>query len=75
MGEFCGDGCVGCSSDRVESSTINEVRGYINIYDVGGFLQAQSGIYEEEQKAKEVGESTKGYVATVFISFPFKEKF
>ena len=75
MGEFCGDGCVGCSSDRVESSTSNEVRGYINIYDVGGFLQSNSGIYDQEQKAIEVGKSTKGYVATVFISFPFKEKF
>jgi len=32
-------------------------------------------IYEEESKAVEVGKSTKGYVATVFVSFPFKEKF
>jgi len=75
MGEFCGDGCVGCASDKVESSTIEEVRGYINIYDVGGFLQSNSGIYDQEQKAIEVGKSTKGYVATVFISFPFKEKY
>ena len=75
MDGCCGNGCVGCSSNKVEPSIINETRGYINIYDVGGFLQSNSGIYDEESKAIETGQMTKGYVTTVFISFPFKEKF
>ena len=72
MSECCGNGCGDCSNKRSE---INEIRGYINIYDVGGFLQSNSGIYDEESKAVETGQMTKGYVTTVFISFPFKEKF
>ena len=72
MSECCGNGCDGCLSKKSE---INEIRGYINIYDVGGFLQSNSGIYDEESKAVETGQMTKGYVTTVFISFPFKEKF
>ena len=84
MSEHCGNGCNGCSSNgiKVENSEENTfveigniIKGYINIYDVGGFLQSNSGIYDTEEKAKETGKLIKGYITTVFISFPFKEKF
>ena len=72
MGECCGNGCGDCSNNKSE---INEKKGYINIFDIGGFLQSNSGIYDEQVKAIETGQMTKGYVATAFISFSFKEKF
>jgi len=72
MSECCGNGCGDCSNNKSE---INEKKGYINIFDIGGFLQSNSGIYDEQVKAIETGQMTKGYVTTVFISFPFKEKF
>ena len=68
----CGNDCKNCSSKKSE---INEKKGYINIFDVGGFLQSNSGIYDEEVKAIETGKMSLGYIATVFVSFPFKEKF
>jgi len=72
MSECCGNGCGDCSNNKSE---INEKKGYINIFDVGGFLQSNSGIYDEESKAIETGRMTRGYIATAFVSFPFKEKF
>ena len=72
MSECCGNDCGDCSNKRSE---INEVKGYINIFDVGGFLQSNSGIYDKEIQAAETGKMVKGYVATVFINFSFKEKF
>lgn len=68
MGECCGNGCNGCSV--IEES--KSISGYINIYDVGGMYQAMSAFYSEEEKAIEVGNSTKGYIGTVFVSLDKK---
>lgn len=63
MGECCDNGCMGCA---------NMVRGYINIYDIGGMYQSNSGIYAIESDAVETGRMVQGYVATVPVSFKKK---
>ena len=68
MSECCGNGCGDCSNNR------SEIKGYINIYDVGGVYQAMSAIYDTEKRAEETCKLVKGYIVTTFINITLKEK-
>lgn len=63
MYECCDNGCMEC---------VDMVSGYINIYDIGGMYQSNSGIYAIEVDAIETGKMVKGYVATVPVKFKKK---
>ena len=66
----CKGVCGDCSCDTFDK----EVKGYINIYDVGGVYQAMSAIYDTEKRAEETGKLVKGYIGTTFINITLKEK-
>lgn len=70
------DTCNGGCSDCINKSVINDNNlvfdGWINIYDTGGSLQSNSGIYTSEDRAIESGKLVKGYVVSVYITFPAK---
>ena len=55
-----GNSCEACSckSSTIEETTL--VKGYINIYDIGGMYQAMSSIYDTKERAIEVGKWLKG---------------
>ena len=63
----CGGGVLCDTSDKA-------IKGYINIYDVGGLYQAMSAIYDTEKRAEETGKLVKGYIGTTFINLTLKGK-
>ncbi len=64
----CDASCGNCDNDKSEPL----ITGWINIYDSGGCLQSNSGIYTTVEKATESGKLIKGYITSVKINFPSK---